>query len=74
MDGMDERQAKIAKLNANHERTSIDMFRVRFGKCKDHEDRDNEYYDLLRNKAFCLMCAIDSTQGRKENQGNLVPI
>lgn len=42
-----------------HERTTIDKFKVLFGKCSDHEDRNNEYYDMLRNKAFCPVCAID---------------
>lgn len=31
----------------------------RFGRCKNHKTRNNEYYDKLRNQAYCTICAIE---------------
>ena len=43
------------------------IYASRFGKCDTHKDRDNEYYDKVKNKAYCTQCAIDiarSTGGK----------
>ena len=45
---------KIIAAMTNHKRDPINNIRVRYGKCIDHPERDNEYFDLLRNKALCL--------------------
>ena len=33
-----------------------------------------EFYDLVRKKAVCAMCAVDVSNGDTQNSGSLVPL
>ena len=33
-----------------------------------------EFYDLVRKKAVCAMCAIDVSNGKTQNSDSLVPL
>lgn len=62
----DERANIQNQLGKQHVRMSVqDAKKHRFGKCKDHQNRKNEYYDPKQNKAFCTTCAIELAQGKK---------
>ena len=72
----DDQLAKtMQELRAKHIRVPIQDAKLhKFGNCAEHPKKQNEYYDRLRNKAFCTMCAIDMAQGKKDGQNNLVSL
>ena len=62
-------------LRSKHVRVPIQEAKLhKFGNCNEHPKKQNEYYDRMRNKAFCTMCAIDMAQGKKDGQNNLVSL
>ena len=74
-DANDERAMTKHQLRVQHNRVPIrESPPQRFGFCPDHPKRANEYYDRLRNQAFCAMCAIDKAQGKKDGQNALVSL
>ena len=74
-DVYDERAMTMHQLRVRHSRVPIrEATPQRFGFCPDHPKRQNEYYDRLRNQAFCALCAIERAQGRKDGQTGLVSL
>lgn len=71
---LQKRLVVLSKAADKHDWTHITDREVDFDKCEDHKERPNEYYDLIRNKAFCMQCAIDIMQGKRDTKNNLVPI
>ena len=71
--GGDERRNKMFLLAEKHNVVPLADVKPRFGNCKDHGNRKNEYYDMLRNKACCTMCAIEMSSGKAGN-ANLVSV
>jgi len=71
----DERARILNQLRLQHNRVPVqESAPHRFGFCSEHPKRPNEYYDRLRNQAFCTMCAIDMAQGKKDGQNNMVSL
>lgn len=46
----------------------------KFGRCTQHKNKKNEFYDRKKNKAFCTTCAIDLAQGREDVNKKLVSL
>ena len=66
--------ATASTLAENHKKVPIEEVRPKFGKCKNH-DRKNEFYDMKRNIACCTMCAIEMSSGKQGNtNSNLVSL
>jgi len=66
----DDRGQIMNKLRSNHKIVEIKQAPFRFGRCEkpEHQHRQNEYYDKVKNKAFCTECAIERAQSQKENK------
>jgi hypothetical protein len=51
---------KLFGLRNAHKRVPLDEAAIhKFGYCNEHPERQNEYYDRIRNEAFCTLCAIE---------------
>lgn len=73
----DPRHIQINKIMYKHKRVHVKDRPTYFGTCQEHpkeQTRINEYYDKVRQKAFCADCAIDMQHGRKNGITSLVPI
>jgi hypothetical protein len=60
-DNANDGKTKILNLlRGEHNRVPIQNAQPHlFGFCTEHPKKENEYYDRVRNKAFCTICAID---------------
>jgi len=56
----DQKSKVLRDMLRDHKRVPIqDAKPQMFGYCQEHPKKENEYYDRVRNKAFCTICAID---------------
>ena len=73
---MDERARILSELGKQHQRMPIQDVQVnnRFGRCKTHRNRKNEYYDTRTNQAYCTTCAIELAQGNLSDHMGMIPL
>ena len=63
-------QTKImSMMREKHTRVLIqNEKKSRFGQCKNHPKRSNEYYHKAKGAAYCSLCAIELEKKNKENE------
>jgi hypothetical protein len=46
----------------NHTKVEVSEQPKDFGKCNNHRDKDNEYFNMYTSQAYCSMCVVDGLQ------------